>query len=25
MRRPRRCCIPTWGHAVAWSVPSESP
>jgi hypothetical protein len=25
MRRPRRCCIPTWGHAVAWSVPLESP
>jgi hypothetical protein len=24
MRRPRRCCIPTWGHVVVWSVPFES-
>jgi hypothetical protein len=24
MRRPRRCCIPTWGLVVAWFVPSES-
>jgi hypothetical protein len=24
MRRPRRRCIPAWGHVAAWSVPSES-
>jgi hypothetical protein len=24
MRRPRRRCIPAWGHVVAWSMPSES-
>jgi hypothetical protein len=24
MLRPRRHCIPAWGHAVVWSVPSES-
>jgi hypothetical protein len=24
MLRPRRRCIPTWGHVVAWFVPSES-
>jgi hypothetical protein len=24
MQRPRRRCIPAWGHAIAWFVPSES-
>jgi hypothetical protein len=24
MRRPRRCCIPTWRLVVVWFVPSES-
>jgi hypothetical protein len=24
MQRPRKCCIPLWGHVVMWFVPSES-
>jgi hypothetical protein len=24
LRRPRRRCIPVWGHAIVWFVPSES-